>query len=203
MGRPREFDMDDVLDRAMRAFWATGYEGTSLDDLLAAMGIKRGSLYKAFTDKRALYQAALRHYDASVVDAAVGMLRARDDDGRTRISRFLHSVADATERGVDPPGCFLCNAIVDQAPHDPETGAAVSQSLTRLESAFEIALDDLPVAMERLARADLARRLVADYVGMRVLARAGRDAAALHRLAEAVLTSLPHPGAGHRYRRTG
>ena len=74
MGRPREFDVDDALDRAMRVFWAKGYQGASLDDLLAAMGIGRGSLYKAFGDKRSLYLAALQRYDAEIVDHAVRCL---------------------------------------------------------------------------------------------------------------------------------
>src|SRR5919202_1981749 len=61
-GRPRGFDPDDALDRAMAAFWDAGFAGTSLDALGAATGLNRPSLYLAFGDKRALYRAAMRRY---------------------------------------------------------------------------------------------------------------------------------------------
>ena len=135
MGRPREFDVDDALDRAMRVFWAKGYQGASLDDLLAAMGIGRGSLYKAFGDKRSLYLAALQRYDAEIVDHAVRRLcDAAGGDGRARIARLLHDDIDAVEHGDDRNGCFLCNASVDQAPHDPAVAEAVRRSIDRLDA---------------------------------------------------------------------
>src|SRR5216683_2144590 len=62
MARPREFDRDEALDRATRAFWAKGYASTSTEDLLAAMNIGRQSLYNAFGDKRRLYLEALERY---------------------------------------------------------------------------------------------------------------------------------------------
>jgi TetR/AcrR family transcriptional regulator, transcriptional repressor for nem operon len=62
MVRPREFDREQALDRAMRVFWAKGYAWTSTDDLLAAMKIGRQSLYNAFGDKRKLYLEALNRY---------------------------------------------------------------------------------------------------------------------------------------------
>jgi TetR/AcrR family transcriptional regulator, transcriptional repressor for nem operon len=62
MVRPREFDRDEALDRATRAFWAKGYASTSTEDLLAAMNIGRQSLYNAFGDKRKLYLEALERY---------------------------------------------------------------------------------------------------------------------------------------------
>ena len=63
MARPREFDIDQALDRAMGVFWEKGYEAASLQDLLKAMKIARVSLYKAFDDKRAIYLATLDRYD--------------------------------------------------------------------------------------------------------------------------------------------
>ena len=62
MARPREFDLDEALDGAMNAFWARGYEATSLADLMAATGLAKGSIYKAFDDKHDLFMQALRRY---------------------------------------------------------------------------------------------------------------------------------------------
>jgi len=62
MGRPKEFDEQSALDAAMQVFWEKGYEGTSLDDLTAAMGINRSSLYSSFGDKEALFQRVMSHY---------------------------------------------------------------------------------------------------------------------------------------------
>ena len=64
MGRPREFDTDAALEKAMRLFWAKSYEGTSVADLTKALGINRPSLYAAFGDKQSLFRAALERYAA-------------------------------------------------------------------------------------------------------------------------------------------
>ena len=74
MARPREFNADDALNGAMEIFWRQGYKATNLPDLLSAMGLTRGSFYKAFHDKRAVYLDVLDLYDESVVQGAVDML---------------------------------------------------------------------------------------------------------------------------------
>lgn len=188
MGRPREFDVDEALDRAMRVFWAKGYEGTSLDDLLAAMRIGRGSLYKAFTDKRSLYLATLRRYDAEVVGRAVRELRGGAGDGKERIARLLQSVADAVENGNDRTGCFLCNASVDQAPHDESVAVQVRASIDRLEAAFFEALGS--GGYEDAERKSRAKQLTAEYFGLRVLAKTGGEVAQLRSLIDAIVARL-------------
>ena len=68
MARPKEFERDVVLDRAMRVFWSRGYEATSIQALVDRMGIQRGSLYGTFGHKRALFFAAIDRYDRVVRD---------------------------------------------------------------------------------------------------------------------------------------
>ncbi len=73
MARPREFDIEEAVEGAMQIFWRQGYGATNLPDLLTAMGLTRGSFYKAFKDKRAVYLAALQRYDEQVIGGAVSL----------------------------------------------------------------------------------------------------------------------------------
>jgi TetR/AcrR family transcriptional repressor of nem operon len=196
MARPREFDEDEVLDAAMHLFWAKGYEAVSLDDLLGAMGIARGSLYKAFRSKRDVYMAALARYDRTVVEAAVTMLRdSRSGDGAARVQRFLLSAVEPIGSEGDRRGCFLCNAAVDRAQMDSEVAERVTAMMRRIEAAIAAALATAaqPPELDEADRTQWARHLLTVYMGLRVLARAGYPAAELRRIARA---QVGRPGSG-------
>ena len=75
-GRPKQFDDDEVTAIAMQVFWRKGYDATSLDDLVEAMGIPRQSLYRTFTDKHTLFLRALEYYDQNVTSVILGILSA-------------------------------------------------------------------------------------------------------------------------------
>lgn len=187
MARPREFDEDQVLDTAMNLFWAQGYEAVSLEDLLGAMGIARGSFYKAFGSKRDVYLAALERYDRTVVEVAIAMLRdPMGGDGSARLRRFLLSAIEPLESDGDRRGCFLCNAAVDRVLLDPEAGERVTATMRRIEHAIAAALNDADEASTRdkISDAESARHLLTVYMGLRVLARAGYSADELRRTAE-------------------
>ena len=188
MARPREFDIDTVVEAAMQVFWEKGYEGASLADLLDAMGIARGSLYKAFADKRALFLAALAHYDRTEVAGAVQVLTDGSRGGAERVARLFATVVDAVATRGDRRGCFLCNAAVDQAPHDADVERAVTAMMRRLDRAFAEALRDAGSGSDAARR---ARALTAAYMGLRVLAKTGVSA---RQLRETVATTLAEPG---------
>ena len=179
MARPREFDIDEALERAMNVFWAKGYEGASLQDLLNAMSIARGSLYKAFQDKRSIYLAALDRYDRTEVQRAVDVLHDRSaGDGATRIHLFLEDARAAVVRRHDRRGCLLCNAAVDRAPMDPGIQAKVLAMMKRMERAVAAALNECTQAGRWPAkrRTWTALTLITAYLGLRVLARSGYPA---------------------------
>ena len=179
MARPREFDIEEALERAMNVFWTKGYEGASLQDLLDAMGIARGSLYKAFQDKRSIYLAALDRYDRTEIQSAVDGLRDRNaGDGATRIRLFLEDARAAVVRRDDRRGCFLCNAAVDRAPMDAEIQAKVIAMMKRMEDAVAAALGESMQAVHwpLKRRAQTALTLINSYVGLRVHARSGAPA---------------------------
>ena len=186
MARPREFDVDDVLDAAMNLFWERGYEAVSLDDLLGAMGIARGSFYKAFGSKRGVYIAALARYDQTIVEAAVTALRdPAGGDGFARIQRFLLSAVEPVDSDGDRRGCFLCNAAVDGALLDEGARETVTAMMRRIEREIAGALTETPEtsALEVHANLEWAQHLLTVYMGLRVLARAGYPAEELRRIA--------------------
>jgi len=194
MARPREFDIEEALDRAMNVFWTKGYEGASMQDLLDAMGIARGSLYKAFQDKRSIYLATLDRYDRTEIQSAVDGLRDQSaGDGATRIRLFLEDARAAVVRRDDRRGCFLCNAAVDRAPMDAEIQAKVLAMMKRMEDAVAAALSESMHAAHWPAkrRAQTALTLINAYVGLRVRARSGAPA---KDLAAVIRTTLQGSG---------
>lgn len=172
MARPREFDEDAVVEAIKNVFWENGYEGTSYADLIDASGLHKGSLYAAFGDKRALYLRALRAYDEHEVTGAVELLTkdVAKQKGEKRIEALLNAVIDAVAIEGDRRGCLLCNAAVDQAPHDGDVESAISGSIERLQRAFEKALCDDRKGAALKEAASLAN---AAYFGMRVMAKSG------------------------------
>jgi TetR/AcrR family transcriptional repressor of nem operon len=182
MARPREFDADQALERATRVFWARGFENTSLDDLCAATGLGRSSLYAAFGDKRALYLRALARYE----ERSVARI-ARAFEGRTPregLRTFLAALIDDIVAGPGRSGCFIGNCAAELARLDRGAAAQVRASLERLEAAFRAALaHDLPSA----EASALARFLTAGVQGLRLVGKANPDRAALEDVASTML----------------
>src|ERR1700722_9586218 len=106
-GRPRNFCVDDSLDRAMTVFWRQGYEGASLADLTAAMGINSPSLYACFGSKEGLFRAVLERYDERRKSFMESVLAA--PTAAQAAEAYLHGVADfaVDTSGKNPPGCLL------------------------------------------------------------------------------------------------
>jgi AcrR family transcriptional regulator len=99
MARPKTFDPSVALEQAMEVFWLKGYEATSMQDLVVAMGINRASLYATFEDKRQLFLAAIAHYDDTVVRPAIAPLEAPGAAKAEIVQHFQRS----TTAGLRPP----------------------------------------------------------------------------------------------------
>jgi AcrR family transcriptional regulator len=185
MARPRMFDPDEALARAMDAFWAKGYEGTSLADLVAATGLNKGSLYAAFGDKRRLYLAAIECYERVAIDATIAALRDAADPAAAIAAVFAGVIAAVERR--DRRGCLLCNASIDQAPYDPTVERRVLSALARLQRALAGALRRAAPHAPAAEIEARASHLLATYMGLRTMARAGVAAAELRAIAARAL----------------
>ena len=132
MARLREFDTEVALDAAMQTFWLHGYKATSLADLMAAMGLKKGSIYKAFKDKHSLFILTLRQYlDQSNSFCSKYLHNAVSP--KAGISDLLYSIV--SERGNDEKrrGCFMLNSVMELAPHDEEVRKIFDAHLSHMQ----------------------------------------------------------------------
>ena len=192
MARPREFNVDAVLESAMQVFWAKGYESTSLDDLCKATGLGRSSLYAAFGDKRALLLSSLDRYEERGIARIVAAL-SRPLNIRKAVAAFLGDFIDEIVAGPGRRGCFLGNCAAELSRHDREATARVRRSLERIEGTFRDALVRARVRGEIAAACDvdaLARFLVAGIQGLRLVGKAKPERAALDDIVAVMLNCL-------------
>lgn len=177
MPRQRQYSESAVLEGAMYAFWARGYEATSMNDLVEATGINRGSIYTAFADKRALFFESLRHYDrrfrAEILNDIV-----RSHAPRDAITAVFEAAAASASDAEFPAGCFLINTALEVSPHDSEIQTYVNSCIREVEDFFygriEAAKEEGTVA-ESLPSRLTAQGLLGLLIGLRVLTRANAD----------------------------
>ncbi len=184
MARPREFDPETALKGATDIFWRQGYKATNLPDLLRAMGLTRGSFYKAFRDKESAYLKALDFYDAHVLSGAVARLDAcAGPDAWTCLAPLFDGPADARW------GCFICNAMVERAPESPEVAARTNAMAARLRDAIAGVLHRCEAGRAGEDREETADLILHLYFGHQAIGRAGAAevdwATRLHHLLDA------------------
>src|SRR5271154_6721 len=165
-GRPRSFDERDALEKATQVFWSKGYDGVTIDDLVAGMGVGRPSLYAVFGDKRAIFLRVLRAY-AKAKGALAAKALLAPQSLRDSLSGFLrYAVESATEKR-SAPGCLLvCVApLVNDAEVRKFLQNAAAGGAALVEGRFRDAIiageipSDFPVAVRAIQVTDFARGL--------------------------------------------
>ena len=165
-GRPRGFDEAEALEKATQVYWSKGYDGVTIDDLVAGMGVGRPSLYAVFGDKRTIFLRVLRDY-AEKKGALAAKALASPQTLRDSLAAFLrHAVETATARGC-ARGCLLvCVApLVDDAEVRQFLQGAAAGAGALLEGRFREAItageipSDFPVAVRASQVLDFARSL--------------------------------------------
>jgi len=190
MARPKAFDVDAAVDKAMEVFWTHGFGATTPQRLVDELGIGRGSLYNAFTSKHALYERALRRYHER---ETARMIEVLDGAGpaRERVRAAVELVVEAARK--DRRGCMMANAAVEFGDTDDVIGHLVRRAFDRQEAALRSTLEEGQRAGEVDPEADaaaLAAFLLATINGIRVLAKANPDPGRLALLAETALRAL-------------
>jgi AcrR family transcriptional regulator len=191
-GRPRSFNANRALDRALDVFWRKGYEGASLSELTKAMGINRPSLYAAFGDKEGLFRKALDRYPegpASYCREAMSQPTAR-----AMVKHLLEGAAGALTDPQHPRGClYVQGALACGKESEPiqrelisrrlANEAVVCERLKRAQAEGELARDASP--------SDLARFVATVLQGMAVQAAGGATRAELERVVQTALRAWP------------
>jgi AcrR family transcriptional regulator len=192
LGRPRSFDTDRALDRALAIFWRNGYEGASLPALTKAMGINRPSLYAAFGNKEALFRKALERYERGPASYAHKALKQQT--ARKVVEALLDGVVALLTRPQNPGGCLMVQGALACG----ENGSRVRQELASLRAAgvaairrrFQRAIDegDLPPN----ADASVLARFVATVThGLAVQAASGASRKEMLRVKDMFLRTWP------------
>jgi AcrR family transcriptional regulator len=198
-GRPKTFDRTVALDQAMKLFWERGYEGTSFDELIAAMGISPSSFYNTFVSKERLYQEATESYVKRSGDWFVGELDAATDT-KTVFHHLLNAAASALTQAGLPTGCMVSLACT----HVPPALSALRDMMAGYRQAGQAAMADR--IRRGIAEGDVPADTDADALaafysavsrGMVVLARDGASRENLLDIVEIAMRAWPSPPSKH------
>jgi len=191
-GRPREFDIETALDRAILYFREHGYNGVSIADLSRALKLSAGSIYKAFNSKHALFTAALDRYLA-LRGAQLSEITSSTESGREKLRRLLVFYAESSHATEGRYGCLVVLGAVELASTDEAIAQKVSTALVlnekRLREIIQQAQQDGSVPKE-IDAATTARLMLALVQGMRVLGKIGQTREDMMALVDASMKLL-------------
>ena len=191
MPRPKAYDPDVVLQKAMLLFWEKGYEATGVEDLEKRMGINRFSIYSTFKSKQQLFLAALDRYDAHLGVRMRERLTA-GEAGLPTLKQYFKGLTRLAEQG-NRMGCLMCNSAIERSLVDPEIARRVKDHFDRLEDALYAVLKNARKKGEIKGKRNLrdcARYLVVTRQGMQVSLRMGQDPAAVKKVVQFIVHEI-------------
>lgn len=190
-GRPRAFDLEAAVQDAIGVFRVHGYHGTSVHDLEAGTGLARGSLYKAFHDKRSLFLAALEHYTEGAL-RRLGETLMLPGPAREALRATLLGYAARVAEGRCQ-GCLVTVAAMEMMPGDAEVSAVIERMFRRIQDLFAATIirgqlaGEFPLELDERA---VARMLLCLIQGMRVLGKTAPSDAEVTTMIDCALTVL-------------
>lgn len=195
MARPKAFDEDQVLDKAVALFWRQGYHATSIQDVVESLNINRASLYDTYGDKRTLFLKALQRYRERQAQAVVDFLQGPGDP-LDKLRALLETTARDTLTDREHKGCFMVNAAMELVNQDPEIARIAADNQRVIENALEQLIGQGQalgqIAGTRDART-LAQFVFSSLNGIRVVGKTNPDKPALDGIVSVVLAALQNP----------
>jgi TetR/AcrR family transcriptional regulator, transcriptional repressor for nem operon len=191
-GRPREFDVDDALDKAVRVFCERGYHATSIGDLMDAMQLASGSVYKAFKNKRAVFLAAFDRYKI-IRDGHLQEAIATGKTGRERIRKALCFFVKASYGAEGRQGCLITGTAAELAIFDDEVALRVKAALEKSERLMADLIRQGQTDGSIAAHIDgaaTARLILCVLQGMRVVGKTGRSRAEMTAMVDIAMKVL-------------
>jgi TetR/AcrR family transcriptional repressor of nem operon len=192
MGRPKQYERTELLDRAVELFRRQGFNGTSTAELVDELGINRKSMYAEFGSKQELFEATLDHYNRNHLSRVLAPIEA-PDAGIDSIRQAFSGYASASEGWFNGRGCLMCNTAVERGALDPGSGRYVAAYLARLTRAFHHALENGQRSGDIDADADineLASFLTTSLIGIAACIRAEAPAEQVRAASEIVASVL-------------
>lgn len=192
MARQKEFEKEEVLEKAMDAFWRFGFERTSMQSLVKNMGINRSSLYETFGDKRSLFEAAITHYEKTRMQGMVDCLQEMGAS-KPAIAKVFDSLIDQSISDEERRGCFLTNTAIELCPHDPSVAKKIATDMKIVEQAFYKVLVNAQAKGEIDPQKDLsqiAQYLTSSFQGIRVMAKINQEPEFLKNIVKVTLSVL-------------
>lgn len=191
-GRPRVFDMDEALDKALQIFWKRGYEGASLAELTEALGVNKPSLYAAFGNKEELFMKALSKYVAGPVAFVREVIN--EPTARDVAQRFLYQAAEFLTEPTHPKGCMVVQGALSGGESAEMIKSVLIQYRTAYEKVltkrFEQAKQDGDLSSDADPQT-LAKYLATMHQGMSVQATSGASKEELRAIADLALSAWP------------
>jgi len=188
MARLREFKMEDVLLKAMTAFWRRGYADTSMADIYEATGLKPGSVYAAFKDKEELFRRCFEAY-ADHFRATL----PTDRDGLPAIEAWLALQAKLATEDPERKGCLIVNTVTERDLHSPATRALAAGRLQEIRDFFQrhLAIAGARSEIPDHGKLDVqADALLGAVISIMALGRAGADGRIIDNVARAAADAL-------------
>ncbi len=192
MARPKAFDEEVVLEKAMELFWKKGYFDTSIKDLIDYLGISNASIYNTFGGKQELFHRALEHYQTINLKGMRGFLATQDNIRQGLTEVFAKIIYDDV-KDEDCKGCFVVNSTTQLAPTDPVVLKAISNHKLGVEQAFREFLQkgvDTGQISEAKDIGQFAGLLYSLMTGFRVLGMANPDPDSFMAYVQSVLSLL-------------
>ncbi|MFF5009776.1 TetR/AcrR family transcriptional regulator [Streptomyces phaeochromogenes] len=196
MARPRNFDEGEVLRAARDQFWSTGYAAARVDDIAAATGLGKGSLYGAFGDKHQLFLRTFEDHCAGLVEAVRRALDGPDAGAYDRLRAHVLKVAEATASDVCLRGCLLAKGTAELSEQDPAVAATARRTFAAIEELLASCVAGAQRTGDIAPDADPARLaglLLAVLRGIEALGKGGGSPDSLRAIGETALAVLPRP----------